>query len=150
VKAVFLDYDTVSNGDLDSSALSAAAGDLSLYEWDDAKTAERIRDAQIVLLNKVALSRELLEGAASLRLVAVAGTGTDHIDLVAAQERGVAVCNVRGYCTASVVQHVWGLILGLTQHLSHYARLAPMAGPTTSFIWCSPTRSASSMDASSA
>jgi glycerate dehydrogenase len=124
VKAVFLDYDTVSNGDLDASALSAAVDDLVLYESDDAKTAERIRDAEIVLLNGTELSRESLRGAPDLKLVALAATGTDNVDLAAARDLGVAVCNVRGYCTSSVVQHVWGLILSLTQHLADYARLA--------------------------
>ena len=124
VKAVFLDYDTVSSGDLDTSALSAAVDDLALCESDDAKIIERIRDAQVVLLNKVELSRELMQGAPKLKLVAVAGTGTNNIDVEAARELGVAVCNVRGYCTSSVTQHVWGLILSLTQHVSDYARLA--------------------------
>jgi glycerate dehydrogenase len=124
MKAVFLDYDTVSNGDLDVAALSAAVEDLRLCDSDDAKTAERIRDVEVVLLNKVELSRELLRGARKLKLIAVAGTGTNNIDVAAARELAVAVCNVRGYCTSSVVQHVWGLILSLTQHVSDYARLA--------------------------
>lgn len=122
MKAVFLDYDTVSNGDLDTRALSSAAGDLTLFDSDDARIVERMRDAQIVLVNKVALSRELLE-APRLQLVAVAGTGTNNIDVAAARELRVGVCNVRGYCTASVVQHTWGLILSLTQHLPEYTRL---------------------------
>ena len=113
----------MSNGDLDASELKAAVGDLKLCESDDSKTADRIRDAEIVLLNKVELTRELLRSAPNLKLVAVAGTGTNNIDVVAARELGVAVCNVRGYCTSSVVQHVWGLILSLTQHVSAYARL---------------------------
>ena len=75
MKAVFLDYDTVSNGDLDTSAVSAAVDDLALCRSDEAKTAERIRDVDIVLLNKVELSRELLRSAPRLKLVAVAGTG---------------------------------------------------------------------------
>jgi glycerate dehydrogenase len=124
MKAVFLDYDTVSNGDLDTSALAASVGDLTLYESDDSRTPERIRDASIVLLNGLKLPREMLSGAPSLKLVALAATGTDNVDLAAAQERGIAVCNVRGYCTASVVQHVWGLILSLNQHVAEYARLA--------------------------
>jgi glycerate dehydrogenase len=124
VKAVFLDYDTVSNGDLDVSALRAAVDDLSLCESDTAKTAERIRDADIVLLNGLKLSRESLRCAPKVRLIALAATGTDNVDLAAAKERGIAVCNVRGYCTASVVQHVWGLILSLNQHVADYARLA--------------------------
>jgi glycerate dehydrogenase len=124
MKAVFLDYDTVSNGDLDIAALSAAVDELKLFGSDDPETAERIRDVEVVLLNKVELSRELLRGAPRLKLVAVAGTGTNNIDVVAARELGVAVCNVRGYCTGSVAQHVWGLILSLTQHLSEFGRLA--------------------------
>jgi glycerate dehydrogenase len=124
MKAVFLDYDTVSNGDLDTSALAASVGQLKLYESDDSETAERIRDADIVLLNGFKLSREILQGAPMLKLVVLAATGTDNVDLAAAQERGIAVCNVRAYCTASVVQHVWGLILSLNQHVADYARLA--------------------------
>jgi glycerate dehydrogenase len=124
MKAVFLDYDTVSNGDLDTSDLAASAGRLTLYNSDDSRTAERIHDADIVLLNGLKLPREMLNRAPLLKLVALAATGTDNVDLLAAQERGIAVCNVRGYCTASVVQHVWGLILSLTQHVADYARLA--------------------------
>ena len=124
VKAVFLDYDTVSAGDLDLSALRAAVGELLLCDSDDAKTAERIHDAEIVMLNKVELSRGLLQSAPKLRLIAVAGTGTNNIDVAAARELGIAVCNVRGYCTSSVVQQVWALILSLTQHVSDYAQTA--------------------------
>lgn len=123
MKAAFLDYDTVSNGDLDPSALTAAVDELRLFGSSHAETAQRIRDVEVVLLNKVELSRELLQGAPGLKLVAVAGTGTNNIDIVAARELGVAVCNVRGYCTASVAQHVWALILSLSQHLSEYNRL---------------------------
>ena len=124
MKAVFLDYDTVSNGDLDTSELAASVGDLTLCASDESRTAERIHDADIVLLNGQKLPREMLSRAPSLKLVALAATGTDNVDLAAAQELGIAVCNVRGYCTASVVQHVWGLILSLTQHVADYARLA--------------------------
>ena len=123
VKAVFLDYETVSTGDLDLSGLRAAVGELTLYDSDDSQTAARIRDAEVALLNKVELSRALLQGAPKLKLIAVAGTGTNTIDIVAARELGIAVCNVRGYCTASVVQHVWALILSLTQHVSGYSQL---------------------------
>ncbi|HEX3912266.1 MAG TPA: D-2-hydroxyacid dehydrogenase [Steroidobacteraceae bacterium] len=122
-KSVFLDYDTVSNGDLELGPLRAASGDLILHDSSEARTAERIRDADIVLLNKLQLSRELLEGAAQLKLIALAATGTNNIDLISARELGIAVCNVRAYCTASVVQQVWGLILSLTQHVDEFSRL---------------------------
>jgi glycerate dehydrogenase len=124
MKAVFLEYDTVSNGDLDISGLSAAVDDLQLVSASAAGLPERIRDADIVLLNTLVFPRELMQRSPKLKLLAVAGTGTDNIDLIAAKERGIGVCNVPGYCTASVVQHVWALILSLTQHLSEYSRLS--------------------------
>jgi glycerate dehydrogenase len=121
-KTVFLDYDTVSAGDLDLTALRAASADLILYDSDAALTLERIRDADVVLLNKLELSRGLLFAADNLKLIALAATGTNNIDLVAARERGIGVCNVRAYCTASVVQHVWGLILSLTQRVPEFSK----------------------------
>src|SRR5580700_2189482 len=124
LKTVFLDYDTVSNSDLDIAQLREAAGDLILHDSSETKIAERIRDADVVLLNKLDLTRELLSGAPRLKLVALAATGTNNVDLVAARELGIAVCNVRAYCTASVVQHVWGLILSLTQHVYEFSRLS--------------------------
>jgi glycerate dehydrogenase len=124
LKTVFLDYDTVSNGDLDLGALRDASGNLVLYESSEAQSAARMRDADVVLLNKLHLTRELLSGAPQLKLVALAATGTNNVDLTAARELGIAVCNVRAYCTASVVQHVWGLILSLTQHMDQFSRLS--------------------------
>jgi glycerate dehydrogenase len=121
-KTVFLDYDTVSADDLDLSNLRAVSGNLILYGTDEALTAERIRDADVVLLNKLELNRPLLFGAPNLKLIALAATGTNNIDLAAAQARGIGVCNVRAYCTASVVQHVWALILSLTQHVGEFSR----------------------------
>jgi glycerate dehydrogenase len=125
MRTLFLDYETVSNGDLDTSRLEQAAPGIRFYPLTaDQEIIERISDARIVLLNKIKLTREHLEPARELELIAVAGTGTDGVDLAAAKERGIAVCNVRGYCTASVVQHAWAMILSLTQHLSQYMRLA--------------------------
>ena len=125
MRTAFLDYDTVSSGDLDTTSLEQAVPGIRFYPLTtEAQLAERLADAQIALINKIKLTREHLQGARNLELIAVAGTGTDGVDLAAAQERGIAVCNVRGYCTASVVQHAWALILGLTQHLAQYARLA--------------------------
>lgn len=124
LKTVFLDFDTVSTGDLDLTRLREAGGELLLFELDESKTAERIHDADVVLLNKVELTAQLFAGAPHLRLVALAATGTNNIDLIAARERSIAVCNVRAYCTASVVQQVWALILSLNQHVREFSRAA--------------------------
>ena len=91
---------------------------------DEAQVTERIADAEIVLLNKFALSRDRLYAATRLKLICLAATGTDNVDLAAARERDIAVCNVRGYCSQSVMQQVWAMILGLTQHVQEYTDLA--------------------------
>src|SRR5258708_20615577 len=117
LKTVFLDYDTVSNGDLDLERLREASGELILYDSSDTKIAERIHGADVVLLNKLGLTRELLRGAPRLKLVALAATGTNNVDLSAPRELGIAVCNLRASCTASGVHHVGGLILRPTHQL---------------------------------
>jgi glycerate dehydrogenase len=124
VRAAFLDYDTVSNGDLDTAGLRSAVDELLLFDLDEAQMRRQMHGADIVLVNKLALNRELLHGADALQLVTLAATGTNNIDLAAARERGIGVCNLRAYCTASVVQQVWGLILALTQHIADYSRLS--------------------------
>jgi glycerate dehydrogenase len=125
MRTVFLDYETVSSGDLDTASLEQAAPEIRFHPLtSEAELAERITDARIVLINKIKLTREHFERARKLELIVVAGTGTDGVDLAAAEERGIAVCNVRGYCTSSVVQHAWALILSLTQHIREYGRLA--------------------------
>ncbi|HTB29935.1 MAG TPA: D-2-hydroxyacid dehydrogenase [Steroidobacteraceae bacterium] len=127
MRTVFLDYETVRNGDsgLDPSAIDEVAGAVRYCDFtEESQIAERIGAADIVLLNKVKLSRTELGAAPDLKLIVLSATGTDNIDLKAAKELGIAVCNVRGYCTASVAQHVWALILSLTQHLSGWHRLA--------------------------
>lgn len=125
MSAVFLDYETVSNGDLDTSGLTRVIPELLFFgSTDEAQIAARIDDAEIVLLNKSALTRDRLFAAKRLKLIALAATGTDNVDLAAARERGIGVCNVRGYCSQSVMQQVWAMILGLTQHIHEYTELA--------------------------
>jgi glycerate dehydrogenase len=123
--SVFLDYATVSfDGDLDPRSLLEALPGLELrgHTAQDEVTA-RIAGAEVVLVNKLRITREAMEAAPSLRLVALAATGTNNVDLVAAAERGIAVCNLHDYCTASVVQHVFGVLLALTHRLREYDTL---------------------------
>jgi glycerate dehydrogenase len=122
MKAVFLDYATVSfHDDLDPTALRQALPGLDLREHTpQGEVAEAVARAEVILVNKLRISREVMERAPSLRLVVLAATGTNNVDLTAARERGIAVCNLRDYCTASVVQHVFGLLLALTQRLREY------------------------------
>jgi glycerate dehydrogenase len=125
MKAIFLDYATVSfHGDLDPASLHRALPGLELRDHTlQPDVARVIAGAEVVLVNKLRLTREIIGGAPGLKLIALAATGTNNIDLDAARERGVAVCNLRDYCTASVVQHVFGVLLLLTQKLREYDAL---------------------------
>ncbi len=124
MRSVFLDYATVDAGDLDASELERACPSLALHGATPADAiAARIAGASIVLLNKARITRALIEATPSLRLIVLAATGTDNVDLEAARERGVAVCNIRDYCTPSVVQHVLGAILALTHRFADYSQL---------------------------
>jgi glycerate dehydrogenase len=124
MSAVFLDFGTVGD-DLDPASLRSAAPGLVLHAYTQPEEiASRIAGCEVVLTNKVRLNRDLIEGAGSLRVIGLTATGTNNIDLTAARERGVAVCNIRDYCTPSVVQHVLGVLLHLTHHLAEYSREA--------------------------
>jgi glycerate dehydrogenase len=122
MKAVFLDFATMGAG-LDLGELESLVSELVVYEHSpDATVAERIADAEIVFTNKIRLTRELLEQAPKLKLIALTATGTDNIDTACAKEHGIAVANIRHYCTQSVVEHVFGVMLSLTHSLERYHR----------------------------
>jgi glycerate dehydrogenase len=125
MRALFLDYATVSfNGDLDPAALRRALSDLELRDHTAQEAvAETVAGAAVLLVNKLRITREIIERAPALELIALAATGTNNVDLEAARERGIAVCNLRDYCTASVVQHVFGVLLTLTHRLREYDAL---------------------------
>jgi glycerate dehydrogenase len=121
--SVFLDRDTVDTGDLDFSGLETSSPEWRFYHVTaPEETAERIRDASVVITNKAVLDARLLDDAGRLKLVCVAATGTNNIDLDAARRLGIGVCNVRAYATPSVAQHVFALILALTRKLNEYGR----------------------------
>jgi len=125
MRAVFLDYATVSpQSDLDPAALRRALPGLELRgHTAQQELCDAVAGAECVLLNKLRIDREVIERTPTLRLVVLAATGTNNVDLEAAREHGVAVCNLRDYCTASVVQHVLGVLLLLTHRLREYDRL---------------------------
>jgi len=120
---VFLDRDTVDRSDLDLAALLGVLPDWRLHTYTrPEQLAERLVEATVAVSNKVRLDAAVFAAAPQLRLVCVAATGTNNVDLDAAQRHGVTVCNVRGYATPSVVQHVYALILALTTRLPEYQR----------------------------
>ena len=121
MKTVFLDFASLGPDDLDVSALDKALTDVTVWPESSApEINERLATAEVAVVNKVRLDAATLKSLPNLKLVCLAATGTDNIDLEAAKDLGIAVANIRRYCTPSVVQHVFTLILALTQHLSVY------------------------------
>ena len=119
---MFLDLGSVDNGDLDRGRLSRT---LEQWDWhahsDRDQCAQRIEGRQVVVSNKCALDRTVLAGARALRLVVIAATGANNVDLDAAREQGLTVCNSRDYATRSVTQHVITLMLNLLSAQARYA-----------------------------
>jgi len=122
MKAVLLDWSTMGP-DLDLGGLRKLLPDLEVYdETPTEAVAARIRDAEIVLGNKIRLSDTLFAALPKLRFIGLTATGTDNLDVAAAKRRGIAVCNIRAYCTQSVVEHVFGCLLMLAHNLHRYSR----------------------------
>ncbi len=120
MKAVFLDYATMGP-DLDLTALQGQFSELELFDDSgDDEIAARIKNAEFVFTNKICLTNELLSEAKELRFIGLTATGTDNIDLKTANEHGIAVANIRAYCTQSVVEHVMGTLLMLSHSLNRY------------------------------
>ena len=137
MKAVFLDFDSLGPEDLDLSGLNQLLPDLTSFPSTNYKQLhDRIRQAEVVMLNKVSLDDSAFAAATRLQLVCLAATGTDNVALESARQRGVAVCNIRGYCTPSVVQHVFALILALTHHLDEYRTLLNQGAWSESSQFC--------------
>lgn len=116
---------------LDRATLSVPLRQVSLpHIWAEyplttaSEAVERIADATVVITNKVVIDEKLLAQAPQLKLVAVAATGYNIIDLAACQARGVRVCNIRDYAQTGVIEHALMLILALRRQLLAY-RAAP-------------------------
>lgn len=96
------------------------------HEWAEypastaAQAIERLQGATIAISNKVPLRAEALAALPDLKMIAVAATGTDNVDLAAARERGIVVANIRGYAHAAVPEHTFALILALRRQLLAY------------------------------
>ncbi len=121
MKAVFLDYSTMGP-DLDLQPLQALFPDMDVFdETPRDLVADRIQDAEFVFANKMYLTPELLRRAGKLRFIGLTATGVDRVNLDAAGQHGIAVCNIRDYCTESVVEHVFGMLLMLTRNLEPYS-----------------------------
>ena len=119
--AVVLDLATISRSDIDFTALEQTPFSWEFHdETREEDTLQRVCNAEVVVSNKVVLGREILGQCPQLKLICIAATGTNNVDLEAARELGITVTNVADYSTPAVVQHVFAMILSLTTRLRQY------------------------------
>lgn len=120
MKGVILDAASLGN-DIDLSPILETLESWDVYaSTSPSETVDRIRDAQVVLSNKVILAEEHFRASPKLRLIAVLATGTNNIDLEAARAADIIVSNARGYSTDSVVQHTLSLMFSLLGNTNSY------------------------------
>lgn len=117
MKTVILDGKTLG----DDINLDIFGEDTEIYGTTEPElVAERIADAEVVIINKIKLGGHNLSGAKKLKLICVAATGYDNVDTAYCKEKGIAVCNVVGYSTQSVAQLTVSMALSLVMHQKEY------------------------------
>ncbi|MEN4045678.1 D-2-hydroxyacid dehydrogenase [Sulfurimonas sp. NW15] len=112
--------DTLTFGDTDLSCFDKL-GSVTAYKTTlPQETLKRITDAEVIVTNKVVITKEHMQHAKNLKLICVAATGMNNVDLEAAKEFGIAVKNVAGYSTDSVIQHTFSMLFYLIGHSRYY------------------------------
>jgi glycerate dehydrogenase len=120
--AAFLDFATLGPG-VDTSALDALV-DARYHDCSDLfEVGPRLADCEIAILNKTKVSGDVIRESKRLQLITLSATGTDNVDVATAKQCGVAVANIRDYCSTSLSQHVFALLLGMTQQIGGYSAL---------------------------
>lgn len=136
---VLLDAKTLGD-DLDLSVLEQF-GTLTIYETTSPEeTLERIQIADIIITNKVVITANMMEEAPRLKLICIAATGMNNVDLDAAAYKGIEVKNVAGYSTKSVVQHTFAMALYLLEQMSYYDTMVKNAVWSDSGIFTDVSR----------
>lgn len=121
MKAVFLDFGTYYPDGLDITGLEGAVEDFTFHDHTDpADVPARMAGAQIVLTNKVVITPDIIAQCPDLKLIIAGATGYNNIDVAAARGAGITVCNVKGYSTPAVTQHVFMFILALRSQILSY------------------------------
>ncbi|MFA9381060.1 MAG: D-2-hydroxyacid dehydrogenase [Acetanaerobacterium sp.] len=121
MKIVILDGIALSNNDI-SFAPIQALGETVIYDSTPAElVAERIKDADCVMLNRVSLCAQALENASQLKWIGAFSTGYNHIDIAAASRLGIVVSNVPDYSSAAVAQMTFALLLELVAHVGDFS-----------------------------
>ena len=133
MKIVFLDEYTLGGAHLDAIC---SLGDYTGYtKTSPEEVVERAKDAEVVIVNKVVIGEREMSALPNLRLICVAATGVNNIDLVAASERGILVRNAVGYSTHTVAEATLGSVLALLRQTNYYDRYVKSGEYSASGEW---------------
>ena len=117
MKIVFLDALTLGDVDFDRFK---DLGEVEIYEvTKENETIERVKDADIVVTNKVVIDKKVMDNS-NIKFIQIAATGMNNVDLEYAKKKGIIVKNVAGYSTKSVIQHTFALVLGLLNRVCYF------------------------------
>lgn len=136
MKIVVLDGYTLNPGDLSWDAL-AALGETAVYDRTPAdEILARIGDAEAVYTNKTPLTHETIQACPNLKFIGVLATGYNVVDVAAAKERGIPVCNVPTYGTAAVGQFAIAMLLEICHHVAHHSEAVHEGRWSDNIDWC--------------
>ncbi len=123
VQAVYLDYASLDQNDLDFKALHAAFERVQLYPTTHPQDVlARVCDVDVIITNKVVIDAAIIQQCPHLKLISISATGTNNVDLAAAKARGIVVCNCQAYGTSAVAQHTLMLMLNLATSFVSYQK----------------------------
>lgn len=135
-KIVILEGYTENPGDLSWSGFEAL-GELTVYDRvSKEEIVARIGDADIVYNNKLPITRAVIEACPNLKFIGVLATGYNCVDVAAAKEHGIVVCNIPTYGTAAVGQFAMALLLEICHHIGHHSEAVAAGRWETSPDWC--------------
>lgn len=117
---VLTDCDTVNAGDLDLRVFEEFGNVTYHGETAPSQVCERIKDADIIILNKTVIGKEEIDAAPNLKMIALFATGYNNVDVAYARERGIDVCNAGSYSTSAVAQQVFAYILAHASRVADY------------------------------
>lgn len=138
MKIVVLDGYTENPGDLSWEGFEKL-GEVTVYDrtpYEQDVIVERIGDAQAVLTNKTPLTAETIARCPSIRYIGVLATGYNIVDVAAAAEHGIPVCNIPSYCAESVAQLVFALLLEICHHAGHHSDAVHAGKWSSSIDFC--------------
>ncbi len=119
MKIVLLDAGTIGS-DIDFSSIESLGECIKYHNTLPDEVSERIKDADVVIINKVLLDESVLKYAENLKLICVFAIGYNNIDIEYCRKRGIKVRNVPGYCVESVCQHTFAILFALLEKLRYY------------------------------